>query len=42
MCVDYRMLNAASPKDCYPLLNIHKIEQAVGHEMTSFLDANVG
>ncbi|XP_057811780.1 uncharacterized protein LOC131026016 [Salvia miltiorrhiza] len=43
MCVDYRDLNAACPKDCYPL---HRIDQLVdatsGCELLSMMDAYQG
>ncbi|XP_075491166.1 uncharacterized protein LOC142529496 [Primulina tabacum] len=43
MCVEFRDLNKASPKDCYPL---HRIDQLVdstsGFELLSFMDAYQG
>lgn len=43
MCIDFRQLNAASPKDYYPLPNIHRlVEQAPGNARISFLDVFVG
>lgn len=43
MCIDFRQLNAASPKDCYPLPNINKlVQQATGNKLMSFQDAYSG
>ncbi|XP_074365798.1 uncharacterized protein LOC141706838 [Apium graveolens] len=43
MCVDYTSLNAACPKDSYPLLNIDQLIDATsGHTMLSFMDAFLG
>ena len=39
ICVDYRDLNKASPKDNFPLLNIHiLIDNCAKHEIQSFVD----
>ena len=39
MCVDYKDLNKACPKDLYPLLNIDRlVDGAAGHKVLSFLD----
>ena len=43
VCVDYKDLNDAYPKDSFPLLLIDQIVDAsVGHGMLSFLDAFFG
>ncbi|XP_027166352.1 uncharacterized protein LOC113766349 [Coffea eugenioides] len=39
VCVDYRDLNKASPKDDFPLPNIHiLLDNTAGHEIESFAD----
>ena len=43
MCVDYRNLNSACPKDSYPLPNIDRlVDGATDHKILSFLDAYPG
>ncbi|PKA58544.1 RNA-directed DNA polymerase like [Apostasia shenzhenica] len=43
MCVDFRSLNRACPKDTYPLPRINTIvDRTVGYEIMSFLDAFSG
>ncbi|GKV11357.1 hypothetical protein SLEP1_g22621 [Rubroshorea leprosula] len=43
MCINYTNLNQACPKDCYPMLSIHKlVEAASGNERLSLLDAYSG
>jgi len=43
MCVDYKDLNKACPKDSYPLPNIDRlVDGAAGHKVLSFLDAFSG
>ncbi|GKV50632.1 hypothetical protein SLEP1_g57332 [Rubroshorea leprosula] len=43
MCIDYTNLNDACPKDCYPMPNIDKLEEAAsGNERLSLLDAYSG
>ncbi|XP_019233822.1 PREDICTED: uncharacterized protein LOC109214370 [Nicotiana attenuata] len=43
MCVDYKELNKACPKDSFPLPNIDQLIDAMaGHELMSFLDACSG
>ena len=43
VCVDYRDLNKASPKDDFPLPNIHIIlDNTAGHEIESFCDYFAG
>ncbi|XP_055830943.1 uncharacterized protein LOC129899973 [Solanum dulcamara] len=43
ICVDYRDLNKASPKDNFPLPNIHiLIDNCAKHEMQSFVDCYTG
>ncbi|XP_027771374.1 uncharacterized protein LOC114076473 [Solanum pennellii] len=43
VCVDYRDLNKASPKDSFPLPNIHFLVDNCGkHEMQSFVDCYAG
>ncbi|XP_015084196.1 uncharacterized protein LOC107027578 [Solanum pennellii] len=43
ICVDYIDLNKASPKDNFPLPDIHiLIDNCAKHEMQSFLDCNAG
>ena len=43
MCVDYRDLNKACPKDSYPLPRIDQLVDATaGHQMLSFMDAYSG
>ena len=43
MCVDYKDLNKACPKDSFPLPHIDRmIDATAGHEMLSFLDAYSG
>ncbi len=40
MCVDYKDLNKACPKDSYPLPNIDRlVDGAADHKILSFLDA---
>jgi len=40
MCVDYKNLNSACPKDTYPLPNIDRlVDGAADHKILSFLDA---
>nr|XP_027090330.1 uncharacterized protein LOC113711365 [Coffea arabica] len=42
-CVDYRDLNKASPKDDFPLPNIHiLLDNTAGHEIESFCDCFAG
>jgi len=43
MCVDYKDLNKACPKDSNPLPNIDRlVDGAAGHKVLSFLDAYSG
>jgi len=43
MCVDYKDLNKACPKDSYPLPKIDRlVDGAAGHKVLSFLDAYSG
>ena len=43
VCVDYRNLNRASPKDNFPLPNIHiLIDNCAGKEIGSFVDCYAG
>jgi len=43
MCVDYRNINSACPKDNYPLPNIDRLmDGAADHKILSFLDAYSG
>ncbi|XP_073125757.1 uncharacterized protein [Henckelia pumila] len=43
MCVDFRDLNKACPKDCYPLPRIDQlVDSTARHELLSFLDAYQG
>ncbi|XP_060201150.1 uncharacterized protein LOC132629778 [Lycium barbarum] len=43
VCVDYRDLNKASPKDDFPLPNIHMlIDNCAKHELQSFVDCYAG
>ena len=43
MCVDYRDLNKASPKDDFPLPNIHiLLDNCAKHEVASFVDCHAG
>ncbi|XP_070020707.1 uncharacterized protein [Nicotiana sylvestris] len=43
MCVDYKDLNNACPKDSFPLPNIDRlIDTTAGHEILAFLDAYSG
>ena len=40
MCVDYKDLNKACPKDAYPLLNIDRlVDRVAEHRILSFLNA---
>ncbi|PKA59835.1 RNA-directed DNA polymerase like [Apostasia shenzhenica] len=40
MCVDFRTLNQACPKDTYPLLHIDTmVDRTFGYEVMSFMDA---
>jgi hypothetical protein len=43
VCVDFRNLNRATPKDEYlmPIVDV-VINNASGHKMISFLDGNAG
>ncbi|XP_073290538.1 uncharacterized protein [Primulina huaijiensis] len=43
MCVDFRDLNRACPKDCYPLPRIDQlVDSTAGQELLCFLDAYQG
>ncbi|XP_060179392.1 uncharacterized protein LOC132609432 [Lycium barbarum] len=43
VCVDYRDLNKASPKDDFPLPNIHiLLDNCAKHEIASFVDCYAG
>ena len=43
MCVDYRNINSACPKDTYPLPNIDRlVDGTTDHKIMSFLDAYSG
>ncbi|XP_049373001.1 uncharacterized protein LOC125837979 [Solanum verrucosum] len=43
VCVDYRDLNKASPKDIFPLTNIHiLVDNCARHEIQSFVDCCAG
>jgi len=43
VCVDYRDLNKASPKDNFPLPNIHiLVDNCANHEIQSFVDCYAG
>ncbi|XP_057774997.1 uncharacterized protein LOC130993976 [Salvia miltiorrhiza] len=43
MCVDYRYLNVACPKDCYPLPRIDQlVDSTAGYELLSMMDAFQG
>ena len=43
ICVDYRDLNKASPKDNFPLPNIHiLIDNCAKHELQYFMDCFAG
>ena len=43
VCVDYRDLNKASPKDDFPLPHIDMlVDSTVGHSMLSFMDGFSG
>jgi hypothetical protein len=43
VCVDFRDLNRATPKDEYPMLVAETlINAAAGHKMLSFMDGNAG
>ncbi|XP_070017825.1 uncharacterized protein [Nicotiana sylvestris] len=43
VCIDYRNLNRASPKDNFPLPNIHiLIDNCAGREIRSFVDCYAG
>ncbi|XP_075504382.1 uncharacterized protein LOC142541807 [Primulina tabacum] len=43
MCVDFRYLNKACPKDCYPLPRIDQlVDSTSGFELLSFMDAYQG
>ncbi|KAK1418215.1 hypothetical protein QVD17_27358 [Tagetes erecta] len=43
MCVDFKDLNKACPKDCYPLPEIDlKVDSLTGHSLKCFLDAYKG
>ena len=43
VCVDYRILNASTIKDRFPVPFIHTIlEEMAGHEMYSFMDGFSG
>ena len=43
MCVDYRNINSACPRDTYPLPNIDRlVDRAADHKIMSFLDAYSG
>ena len=41
VCVDFRNLNKASPKDDFPLLSIDMlVDSTAGHAMLSFMDGS--
>ena len=43
MCIDFRDLNKATPKDEYPMpIADRLINEASGHRVISFLDGNAG
>ena len=43
MCIDFRNLNKACPKDCFPLLLIDRLMDSTSeHELLSFIDAYLG
>ena len=43
ICIDFRDLNKATPKDEYPMLVADLlVDVAAGHKMMSFLDGNTG
>jgi len=43
MCIDYRNINSACPKDSYPLLNIDSlVDGATDHKILRFLDTYSG
>ena len=43
VCIDFRDLNKATPKDEYPMLMADMlINDASGHKVIGFLDGNVG
>ncbi|CAN6440493.1 unnamed protein product [Victoria cruziana] len=43
LCIDFRDLNKATPKDDYPLPNIHLlVDSTAGHAMFSFMDGYSG
>ena len=43
MCIDFKKLNKACPKDSYPLPRIDQLVDATsGHELLTFMDAFSG
>ena len=43
ICIDYKDLNKACPKDSFPLPWIEQlVDDTVGHELLSFMDAYSG
>ena len=43
ICIDFRDLNRATPKDKYPMpIAESLVDAAAGHKMMSFLDGNAG
>ena len=43
VCIDFRDLNKATPKDEYPMSNADLLIDAVaGHKVLSFMDGNAG
>jgi len=43
MCIDYKDLNKACPKDSFPLPNIDRmIDATTGHKILNFFDAYSG
>ena len=43
ICIDYKDLNKACPKDCFPLPCIEQlVDTTAGHELLSFMDAYSG
>ena len=43
VCIDFKNLNRATPKDEYPMpLADMLVDAAAGHKMMSFLDGNAG
>jgi hypothetical protein len=42
VCIDFRVLNRATPMDGYPMLVADLLVDVAGHKVISFMDGNAG